>query len=197
MTYGHDAGVRAFRRSRGTIADVESPALELGLKELAVADDLWNVSFDGSSASRVRVSDPLERFVAHLETADRRGAIRYAEELLDDGLSAAELVLDVLVPAQATVGLNWARGAWSVEMEHIATDITGAVLAVAGVRADPRPDRGRLVVVCAETERHSLPAPRRSASLRPRSCSKTSRSSPTSPHGYARAQVPTPGPSRT
>ncbi len=73
-------------------------------------------------------------------------------------MSAGELVLGLLVPAQATVGLNWERGKWSVEMEHIATEITEAVLAVAGAYANPASGRGRLVVVCGETERHSLPA---------------------------------------
>ena len=43
-------------------------------------------------------------------------------------------------------------------MEHIATEITEAVLAVVGTQAQAAPGRGRLVVVCAETERHSLPA---------------------------------------
>ncbi len=72
--------------------------------------------------------------------------------------SAGELVLGLLVPAQATVGLNWECGKWSIEMEQIATEITEAVLAVACARAHPAPGRGRLVVVCGETERHSLPA---------------------------------------
>ncbi len=116
----------------------------------------------GSSPASVgqfsEAGSSLERFVGYLSAGDHRGAIGYATQLLDQGTSAGELVLRLLVPAQATVGLNWERGEWSIVMEHAATEITEAVLAVAGARASTAPDRGRLVVICAETERHTLPA---------------------------------------
>lgn len=100
----------------------------------------------------------LARFVGYLAAGDRGGAIGYATQLLDQGLSASELVLALLTPAQATVGLNWESDEWSVVMEQAATEITEAVLAVVAAHAPTAADRGRLVVVCAETERHSLPA---------------------------------------
>lgn len=97
--------------------------------------------------------------MGYLAAGDRDGAIAYATGLLEDGVSAGELILDVLVPAQASVGLRWERDEWSIEMEHVATEITDAVLAVAGEHAAlTASDRGRVVVVCAETERHTLPA---------------------------------------
>ena len=114
-----------------------------------------------SPAPAARSSDAgssLARFVGYLAEGDRSGAIGYATQLLDQGLSASEVVLDVLAPAQAAVGAYWERDEWSVVMEHAATEITEAVLAVAAARAAAAADRGRLVVVCAETERHSLPA---------------------------------------
>jgi methylmalonyl-CoA mutase cobalamin-binding subunit len=106
-------------------------------------------------------SDPdtrVGRFADYLESSDLRGALAYAVGLLDDGLAVDELVLDLLAPAQALVGLRWELGDWSVAAEHAATAITEAVLAVAGARTVGIADRGRLVLVCAESERHSLPA---------------------------------------
>jgi methanogenic corrinoid protein MtbC1 len=77
-------------------------------------------------------SDPdtrIGRFADYLESSDLRGALAYG--LLDDGLAVDELVLDLLAPAQALVGLRWELGDWSVAAEHASTAITEAVLAVA------------------------------------------------------------------
>lgn len=162
MTYGA-LGFLTFDHRGAPVAlrGVARAVPEDATVEFVVVDGVGLVNSQSSAApgtGSLRAESSLERFFGYLAARDRGGAIAYATRLLDDGLSAGELILDVLVPAQASVGLHWERNEWSVEMEHVATEITEAVLAVVGARAHALANRGRLVVVCAETERHALPA---------------------------------------
>ncbi|WKU05979.1 B12-binding domain-containing protein [Micromonospora sp. HUAS LYJ1] len=96
-------------------------------------------------------------FLACLEEADEYGAIEVVTGLLDAGVPAERVLLDLVAPAQTEVGERWARNEWSVAQEHAATHISErAVAAVAGY-ADPRPTRGRIVVACMDGEWHALP----------------------------------------
>ncbi|MFY1622247.1 cobalamin B12-binding domain-containing protein [Micromonospora sp. WMMD723] len=96
-------------------------------------------------------------FLACLEEADEYGAIEVVTGLLDAGVPAERVLLDLVAPAQSEVGERWARNEWSVAQEHAATHISErAVAAVAGY-ADPRPTRGRIVVACMDGEWHALP----------------------------------------
>ncbi|MGX4654852.1 cobalamin B12-binding domain-containing protein [Micromonospora sp. SCSIO 07396] len=96
-------------------------------------------------------------FLACLEEADEYGAIEVVTGLLDVGVPAERVLLDLVAPAQTEVGERWARNEWSVAQEHAATHISErAVAAVAGY-ADPRPTRGRIVVACMDGEWHALP----------------------------------------
>ncbi|MEU7956978.1 MULTISPECIES: cobalamin B12-binding domain-containing protein [Micromonospora] len=96
-------------------------------------------------------------FLACLEEADEYGAIDVVTGLLDAGVPAERVLLDLVAPAQTEVGERWARNEWSVAQEHAATHISErAVAAIAGY-ADPRPTRGRIVVACMDGEWHALP----------------------------------------
>lgn len=96
-------------------------------------------------------------FLACLEEADEYGAIEVVTGLLDAGVPAERVLLDLVAPAQSEVGERWARNEWSVAQEHAATHISErAVAAVAG-HAAPRPTRGRIVVACMDGEWHALP----------------------------------------
>ncbi|QDY09154.1 cobalamin B12-binding domain-containing protein [Micromonospora sp. HM134] len=96
-------------------------------------------------------------FLACLEEADEYGAIEVVTGLLDAGVPAERVLLDLVAPAQTEVGERWARNEWSVAQEHAATHISErAVAAVAGYAA-PRPTRGRIVVACMDGEWHALP----------------------------------------
>ncbi|WP_422751907.1 cobalamin B12-binding domain-containing protein [Micromonospora sp. WMMD708] len=99
----------------------------------------------------------LGEFLACLEEADEYGAIEVVTGLLDAGVPAERVLLDLVAPAQTEVGERWARNEWSVAQEHAATHISErAVAAIAGC-ADPRPSRGRIVVACMDGEWHALP----------------------------------------
>ncbi|MEG3637293.1 cobalamin B12-binding domain-containing protein [Micromonospora palythoicola] len=93
-----------------------------------------------------------------LAEADERAAVEVARGLLDAGVAADRVLLDLVAPAQAEVGERWARNEWSVAQEHAATHISEQVVAAVAAYADPRPTRARIVVACMDGEWHALPA---------------------------------------
>ncbi|HYF27461.1 MAG TPA: cobalamin-dependent protein [Baekduia sp.] len=90
--------------------------------------------------------------------ADARALVAAAWE---DGATAEELYLAVLTPAMEEIGRRWERAEISVAQEHLATQVTQAVLAsLAGrLRGAAHAGAGRRVVVaCTPGELHGLGA---------------------------------------
>jgi len=96
-----------------------------------------------------------------LATADQAGAVEFATGLLDEGVPAEGVLVDLIARSQATVGDRWARAEWSIAQEHAATHISEQVVAAVAART-PRPrgtsTRGTVVVACVDGEWHALPA---------------------------------------
>ncbi len=91
---------------------------------------------------------------------DLRTTAEIVTSRLDTGESPTALVRNVLVPVQQQVGQQWQDNLISVADEHTATatvDNALSVLAYA-VGLDSPGTRGRLAVVCAEGDWHTLPA---------------------------------------
>jgi len=90
---------------------------------------------------------------------DSAGALRVVDGGLKAGLSAAQLELRLIVPAQQEIGRLWQENQITVAQEHLATSI--AILAVSRLypvlpRSAPH---GRFAVVaCVEGEQHDLGA---------------------------------------
>ncbi|MEU1845442.1 cobalamin B12-binding domain-containing protein [Micromonospora sediminicola] len=106
-------------------------------------------------------ADPAQAFPGYLEClaeADEQAAVAVARGLLEAGVPAERVLLDLVAPAQAEVGERWARNEWSVAQEHAATHISERVVAAVAAYADPRPTRGRIVMACMDGEWHALPA---------------------------------------
>ncbi|WP_255528269.1 B12-binding domain-containing protein [Streptacidiphilus sp. P02-A3a] len=78
----------------------------------------------------------------------------------DSGLSAQRILLDVIAPAQALVGEEWAAARFTVAQEHAATAISDrAIAALSRHRTTSgRGTRGRVTVACVDGEWHALPA---------------------------------------
>ncbi|MET8308773.1 cobalamin-dependent protein [Micromonospora sp. NPDC005173] len=105
-------------------------------------------------------AEPIGAYPSYLDCladADEYAAIDVALGLLDAGVPAERVLLDLVAPAQAEVGERWARNEWSVAQEHAATHISERVVAAVAVHAKPRPAGGRVVVACMDGEWHALP----------------------------------------
>ncbi|MGW5671304.1 cobalamin B12-binding domain-containing protein [Micromonospora sp. NPDC003776] len=106
-------------------------------------------------------ADPAAAYPGYLDClaeADEYAAIEVATGLLEAGVPAERVLLDLVAPAQAEVGERWARNEWSVAQEHAATHISERVVAAVAAYVNPRPTRGRIVVACMDGEWHALPA---------------------------------------
>jgi methanogenic corrinoid protein MtbC1 len=125
------------------------------------------------------LEDDREAYLARLGEGDRAGAARLCLALVESGTPAEEIITGVLAPAQAEVGRGWQDARWSIAMEHRASVITESVLEEILTHERLRPDApedgsaGRVVVLCAEGEWHTLPARMAAAVLRLRGADVT------------------------
>ncbi|MFG2120126.1 B12-binding domain-containing protein [Streptomyces sp. NPDC048710] len=108
-------------------------------------------------------SDAIESvrtaFDGHLARADETAAVALVLDLLAGGVSAEDVLLGLIAPAQAAVGEHWVSNEWSVAQEHAATHVSNrAVSALAAASAVPDHPLGSVVVACPDGEWHTLPA---------------------------------------
>lgn len=100
----------------------------------------------------------VETYLEHLEAVDRIGALRLALSV-GQKTSPVDVIARLLSPAQEQVGRLWETSRWEVSQEYAATAVTEFVLAAAASRwVPPVRSTGRVVVVCASGEWHTLPA---------------------------------------
>jgi methanogenic corrinoid protein MtbC1 len=99
-----------------------------------------------------------EQYFDALQRADEADAVDLACGLLDSGLSAAEVLLRLVVPAQTQVGVMWQTGRWNVAQEHAATCIAERVVDTVGARTRRGGGRGHVVLGCLDGEWHALAA---------------------------------------
>jgi methanogenic corrinoid protein MtbC1 len=124
-----------------------------------------NVAFlpRGALLPRVRgsaVGVLRDRYLTALATGACREAFEIAvEEALWQGVDVPSLYVDVVQPAQYEIGRLWREGRIGVAREHLATEVSRAVLAHLRPLLPCRAGNGlRAVVACVEGERHDLGA---------------------------------------
>ncbi|WP_181787062.1 cobalamin B12-binding domain-containing protein [Streptomyces phytophilus] len=105
-------------------------------------------------------------FDACLAAADEDAAIELAVGLVARGVSAQDVLLHLVAPAQVRVGERWESGEWTVAQEHAATHVSRRTVdeVASAARGTARPPaggagaRGRVLVACSDGEWHVLPA---------------------------------------
>lgn len=104
----------------------------------AARERLWNAVLDGDEYAAA--------------------AIVVAE--LDLGVSAEDMLLEVIAPVQHRVGTEWAANRITVVEEHAATAINDRVVAALAHHPASAPPKklGRVTVACVDGEWHALPA---------------------------------------
>ncbi|WP_277441661.1 cobalamin-dependent protein [Streptomyces sp. SPB162] len=105
-------------------------------------------------------ADWCQEFFTALADMDEHRATDTVHGAADSGLTRQQILLQVIAPAQALVGEEWAAGRFTVAREHAATAISDrAIAALARHRTpDARGTRGRVTVACVDGEWHALPA---------------------------------------
>ncbi|MFC4065351.1 cobalamin B12-binding domain-containing protein [Actinoplanes subglobosus] len=102
-----------------------------------------------------RVADTYLELVSD---GDEHGAVGLVSALLDDGVPAQRIIVDLIGGAQRRVGELWAANQWSVAREHAATAVGERALAAVAARTLRQPHRGRIALACVDGEWHGLPA---------------------------------------
>ncbi|WP_411070219.1 B12-binding domain-containing protein [Streptomyces sp. cmx-4-25] len=104
----------------------------------------------------------VERLWRAAVEGDEPAAASVVHEALDTGVPEETLLLEVLAPVQARVGVEWAADRITVAQEHAVTAINERIVAsLAHRRAGGRPavpSRGRVTVGCVDGEWHAFPA---------------------------------------
>jgi len=101
-----------------------------------------------------------ERLWGALAAGDEYAASTTLFAALDSGLDPEAVLLEVVAPAQAKVGFEWAADRISVAAEHAATAINERIIGALANHPAARtePTRGRVAVACVDGEWHALPA---------------------------------------
>ena len=99
-----------------------------------------------------------DEYVSAILAPDARRAQQLMNDAVNSGIPITRLYLEVLDPALHEVGTRWEAARITVAHEHLATQITQAVLARLAAKLVPGDGgRGRKVVVtCSPGERHVL-----------------------------------------
>ncbi|MCW0212178.1 MAG: cobalamin-dependent protein [Pseudonocardia sp.] len=105
-----------------------------------------------------RLDAVLAPFLEALGRADETAAVGLAQDLLDDGVPAQDVLLGLVARTQEQVGLRWQSGEWNVAQEHAATAVNERVVAAVARRTRGTGEKGHVVLACLDGEWHALPA---------------------------------------
>jgi methanogenic corrinoid protein MtbC1 len=113
-----------------------------------------------TSTSPVTLAEWGDRLWGALVDGDEYAAAGTAFAALDAGVDPETVLLEVIAPAQARVGGEWAANRISVAAEHAATAINERVIAALAHHSAGRVEAnlGRVAVACVDGEWHALPA---------------------------------------
>jgi MerR family transcriptional regulator, light-induced transcriptional regulator len=130
---------------------ISSDALEQFLRERAEPPTTRR---GGSRPDRYR-----PRLLARLIAGDEAGAWAVCESAIASGMQPADVYIELLGPALATIGDQWSTGEIDVADEHRASVVASRIIGRLGPRFATRGRLGGTVVVgCVVEDPHSIPA---------------------------------------
>jgi methanogenic corrinoid protein MtbC1 len=108
----------------------------------------------------VRTLDELrDEYLRHQLAGDRRAALSFISEAVDDGVAIRDLLSRVVQGAQHEIGRLWQEDRISIAQEHMATAISQLVLSHLFQHAQFGERLGKkIVVACVPGELHDFPA---------------------------------------
>ncbi|MFD5729979.1 MULTISPECIES: cobalamin B12-binding domain-containing protein [unclassified Streptomyces] len=111
-------------------------------------------------AAGASLEEPVERLWEAVAAMDEHAATELVLRMLDEGIPAESVLLDVIAVVQGRVGQEWASNRLSVAQEHAATAINDRAVTAVSLHPTARTaaNRGRVTVACVDGEWHALPA---------------------------------------
>lgn len=119
-----------------------------------------NTSSPPRPAGAGHLKELAERLWEAVAAVDEHAATELVLRMLDEGISAESVLLDVIAVVQGRVGEEWAGNRLSVAQEHAATAINDRAVTAVSLHPSARTavTRGRITVACVDGEWHALPA---------------------------------------
>jgi methanogenic corrinoid protein MtbC1 len=99
-----------------------------------------------------RSEQAREDYLAAILEPDPARAREVVRTAVREGLEIAQAYEEVLGAAMVEIGRRWERSEISVAHEHLATEVTGSLVAELAARLERSPATGRLAVVCCSPE---------------------------------------------
>ncbi len=100
-----------------------------------------------------------QRIEDRLMVGDENGAWSVIESALSSGTEPGDIYLQVLAPALAHIGSEWAQGRVTVAEEHRASVVTQRIIGRLGPRFNrPGRKRGTIVIGAPQGDHHSVPS---------------------------------------
>jgi len=98
-----------------------------------------------------------DRVLARLIEGDEAGVSNVINSALRSTHNLQSIYLDVLMPALVTIGDRWEQGRLDIYVEHRATEIVSRLIGQLSSKFTRRGvDRGTVIIVAPEGEKHSL-----------------------------------------
>src|SRR4051794_23358632 len=125
---------RARRRNAATSSSARSSGTRRRESETYMAPEYGGPAMESPSTRAEGLDGLREEYLRALLAPDARRARALVDAAADDGVPVQRLYVAVLEPAMARIGRLWEEARISVAQEHMATQITQAVLAPLALR---------------------------------------------------------------
>ena len=105
------------------------------------------------------LADPSlgDEFLRLVGDGDEYAAVDVVLALLEAGVPAQRILVDLIARTQEQVGRLWAADEWSIAREHAATAVSDRAISALAAHTVVRPTRGRVTIACVDGEWHALP----------------------------------------
>jgi len=107
--------------------------------------------------THINIPQLRQAYLDALHIGSGRTADRVVRDVLDAGVTANAIYLDLFQPTAYHIGELWQRNVFSVAQEHLATAIIERQMVDLHAHFKPRREQGRTVVIgCVEHEMHHM-----------------------------------------
>ncbi|RMH41517.1 MAG: cobalamin B12-binding domain-containing protein [Gammaproteobacteria bacterium] len=139
----------------GVIKPPECNELAAPLQQLH--QELPEIIAQNADSIRELNAGPVSPLVACLLRGDISGARDIVSGLVDQGRSLDRLIIDLILPAMAEVGLRWELHTVEIYQEHLATEAVRSLLVwIAEMKQDVQPSPPTALISCVPGDEHDL-----------------------------------------
>ncbi|RME58285.1 hypothetical protein D6779_06685 [Candidatus Parcubacteria bacterium] len=140
---------------QGVIKPPECNELSAPLQRLH--QDLPGIIIQTEDSLHTMSAGPVSPLVGSLVHGDIPAARDFISDLVGQGLSPDRLIIDVILPAMAEVGLRWELHMIEIYQEHLASEAVRSLLVwIASMKGEVLPSPPKAMISCVPGDEHDL-----------------------------------------